>query len=279
LRSPGICCCYLALLCSLASGVVSAAEDDHPTSNVSLAMHERPDGGAEVVCKSIDCLEATVTVYVTSTNLKAARSLPWTFVVRDKPEVLTFQRVQPNEPWQLDFTFNWRPGGMTAEHDSRAVYQLPYPADQHYTVAQGNLSKGGHRRGGGDDYAIDWGMPEGSTVCSARAGKVVAVKQDSKEGGPTQNFNMDANYVIVRHADGTFGEYMHLQHHGVLVRVGEDVAVGTPLGRSGNTGYSSGPHLHFGVFVNRDGSNKTSIPLRWKTASGVVSRLIEGRQY
>ena len=55
--------------------------------------------------------------------------------------------------------------------------------------------------------------------------------------------------------------YAHLQPGGVLVRTGQRVRRGQPIGLSGNTGFSSGPHLHFVVQVNR-GMRLESIPFR-----------------
>ncbi|MGB8169537.1 MAG: M23 family metallopeptidase [Chthoniobacteraceae bacterium] len=43
------------------------------------------------------------------------------------------------------------------------------------------------------------------------------------------------------------GEYLHLQKNGVLVKVGDEVQAGDLVARSGNTGCSTGPHLHFHV--------------------------------
>jgi len=57
-----------------------------------------------------------------------------------------------------------------------------------------------------------------------------------------------ANYVLVDHCDGkTAGLYLHLAHDSVRVSVGQRVATGTVLGNADNTGWSSGPHLHFQV--------------------------------
>lgn len=61
------------------------------------------------------------------------------------------------------------------------------------------------------------------------------------------------------------GVYLHLMRHSVLVAEGQRVQVGTPLARSGNTGNSSGPHLHF-VIQRNVGLALESIPLRLRPA-------------
>jgi len=55
-------------------------------------------------------------------------------------------------------------------------------------------------------------------------------------------------YVVIRHADGTETYYAHMS--AVLVNVGDRVQEGDVIGKIGSTGFSTGPHLHFGVMVN-----------------------------
>ena len=52
------------------------------------------------------------------------------------------------------------------------------------------------------------------------------------------------------HDDGTMGVYLHLQRGSVRVQPGQRIATGSPIARSGNTGRSTGPHLHFVVQRN-----------------------------
>lgn len=118
-------------------------------------------------------------------------------------------------------------------------YVLPYPVGKTYPLHQGNCSLGGHRAG--YQYSYDFLMPIGELVTAARAGVVSEVLDGYEDGN-----NTTENWVKVRHADGTIAAYSHL--HSVLVRVGEEVRAGSPIGLSGNTGQTGGvPHLHFHV--------------------------------
>ena len=84
-------------------------------------------------------------------------------------------------------------------------------------------------------------------MLAARGGKVIAVRDGSVASGPMRRFYDKANAVEVLHADGTIATYAHLQN-GAVVEVGQHVAPGERIGLSGDTGLSTGPHLHFMVW-------------------------------
>ncbi len=95
-------------------------------------------------------------------------------------------------------------------------------------------------------YAVDIAMPEGTPIIAARGGMVVKVENEQSGRGN----NPAGNFVRVLHDDGTMGVYLHLMQGSVVVREGQCVATGERLARSGNTGNSTGPHLHFVVQRN-----------------------------
>lgn len=96
-------------------------------------------------------------------------------------------------------------------------------------------------------YSVDFKCEEGAAVAASRNGVVWAVKEDSDTGCADPACMDQANYVILDHGDGTYSEYYHLRHLGVLVEEGDPVCSGQVIGICGNTGYSTGAHLHFAL--------------------------------
>jgi len=95
-------------------------------------------------------------------------------------------------------------------------------------------------------YAMDIAMPEGTPIIAARGGVVVKVENAQSGRGN----NPAGNFVRIMHDDGTMGVYLHLMKGSVAVREGQRVETGMRIARSGNTGNSTGPHLHFVVQRN-----------------------------
>lgn len=96
-------------------------------------------------------------------------------------------------------------------------------------------------------YSVDMKCEEGDAITASRDGRVWKVREDSNSGCGDPTCMDQANYVILDHGDGTYSEYYHLRHYGVLVEEGDKVCAGEVIGICGNTGYSTGPHLHFAV--------------------------------
>ncbi len=117
---------------------------------------------------------------------------------------------------------------------------------------------------------------------AARPGVVVAANASAIGSGTTQEyFDLHrVNFVLVLHDDGTLGEYMHLSPSGVIVAPGDRVTRGQPLALSGNTGYSSTPHLHFQVKTAAD-DGIAAHPFPFEVAAGPrrVEAPVQGRTY
>ncbi len=147
------------------------------------------------------------------------------------------------------------------------VYSLPVE-EQNFELGQG-FHGGFSHADTANRYAVDLIVPEGTPVLAARAGVVMSTVSGFSEGGTDLALAGRANLVRVLHDDGSMGLYAHLQEGGVLVKPGERVSLGQQIGRTGSTGYSSGPHLHFAVQLN-GGMRLVSIPFRMVGPEGYL---------
>jgi murein DD-endopeptidase MepM/ murein hydrolase activator NlpD len=112
-------------------------------------------------------------------------------------------------------------------------------------------------------------MPVGTPVYAAREGIVYSFKEDSKKGGLLPGYKRQANYIIIKHSDGSFGCYWHLQYKGVVIKKGP-VQKGQLIGYSGNTGFVLGPHLHFTVKKILNYNKDSFVRTKFKTTKGVL---------
>ncbi|NVZ49031.1 M23 family metallopeptidase [Pseudomonas sp. B6002] len=120
-------------------------------------------------------------------------------------------------------------------------------------------------------YAMDIAMPEGTPIIAARNGMVVKTENEQVGRGN----DASGNFVRVRHDDGSEAVYLHLKQGSVSVRVGQRVSVGSPLALSGNTGNSSGPHLHF-VVQRATEAGLVSIPYEFNQPVGTLPNFAAG---
>ena len=93
--------------------------------------------------------------------------------------------------------------------------------------------------------------------------------------GTTEEYTYLANFVLIGHDDGSQPNYAHLQQNGVLVEVGDWVSLGQQIGLSGNTGFSTGPHLHFVINQQKSPTNSISIPTKFSDKDGNILSLVE----
>jgi len=156
---------------------------------------------------------------------------------------------------------------------SAMTYRYPLPwRGGPFRLSQGANGQYSHY-GPKNRYAMDIAMPEGTPIIAARGGMVVKT-----ENGQTGRGNdPSGNFVRVLHDDGTMGVYLHLKKGSVSVREGQRVVVGSALALSGNTGNSSGPHLHF-VVQRNTGLGLVSIPYQFNQPVGALPNFALGKQ-
>jgi LysM repeat protein len=135
------------------------------------------------------------------------------------------------------------PGGQEKPTPGKPVVKRPKLATKYSgpdaggyflrPVSGGKKTQGIHGRNG-----IDIGLPVGSNLYAAAAGTVILAKEGGYNGGY-------GSYIIIQHSNGTQTLYGHLSR--VSVSRGEKVTRGQTIGATGNSGRSTGPHLHFEI--------------------------------
>ncbi|MFI7387403.1 M23 family metallopeptidase [Streptomyces sp. NPDC049813] len=108
-----------------------------------------------------------------------------------------------------------------------------------YKLSAG-YAQGGGMWASGKHSGQDFAVPLGTDVMAAHGGTVVKTGGNGAGDGPAYG-----NAVVIKHGNGTYSQYAHLSR--VDVHVGQSVTTGQHIAKSGNTGNSSGPHLHFEI--------------------------------
>jgi murein DD-endopeptidase MepM/ murein hydrolase activator NlpD len=215
------------------------------------------------------------------TNLKANLTLPLYIELpgKTKKTILTLSPIVQSATTDYQSSYGWVKGSAFAVHDDSYVYRLPFAAGMTVRVSQGY--NGGLSHKGLSAYAIDFSLPIGTPIYAAREGEVVGVDVSSNLGGASPAYRPYMNYVNIRHSDGTLGNYYHLKFGGSAVKIGDTVKQGQLIAYSGNTGYTTAPHLHFSVSKVDPVSMRRpmNLPIKIQTLQGIVSNPHEGEYY
>jgi murein DD-endopeptidase MepM/ murein hydrolase activator NlpD len=179
--------------------------------------------------------------------------------------LLTTTFVFAQQPTSKQIVDLKNPRSTAAIVDTSPIYYLPFKKGTKRLVVQAAFSKLSHK----GEIALDFKVKKGTTLCAARAGVVTASYGDSKIGGSNIKYINDGNHIIIEHSDGSRALYWHLQYQGALVKVGDTIQTGQVIGKSGNTGLSAFPHLHFEINGKTLNGNYTQIPARFYTSKGI----------
>lgn len=163
-------------------------------------------------------------------------------------EVTRLKTIKPGQPYKISYSTKTFFGNcLLSRYDTAYTYNLPFATGSKFNVSQGYKGKKTHQ----NENALDFEMPESTPIYAIRSGTVFAVMEKNTKNCPQKECMKFNNYIKIYHSDGTMAEYVHLKKNGSLVQPGDTVMKGQHIGYSGNTGYSSGPHLHLTVTLCR----------------------------
>jgi len=217
-------------------------------------------------------------------NVITDPELPARFVVPRQSEMalVGIGSLDPQQGFSYQIQLASVPGPPISQRIVNSVLQPPFPAGESYPISQGFNGSSTHNTPD-SEYALDIVMPVGTTILAVQAGVVMDIEEDFNKGGTDlKKFADKANHVRILHEDGTMAVYAHLDLASVMVRAGARVKAGQRIARSGNTGFSSGPHLHFALQQNI-GMQLVSLPFRFASSDGTdfeprESQLLLGTQ-
>ncbi len=239
--------------------------------------YENIDGGAAIFVDNEGYCPYTLELTMELENMEADKPVTMFEVIPEQTRKMQIAELKIKDrmygsSFNFRSTFYW--GNAMEKPKTDFVYQLPYQKGESYYMSQGYNGDFSHQ----GKNSLDFTMPEGTKLCAARDGVVVEIKEDSDRNCANESCKDDANRIIIYHEDGTFAEYAHLQKRGSLVNPGDRIRKGQVIGRSGNTGFTSGPHLHFEVFYFEK-AERITIETKFEIAPGRIEFLEEKVKY
>jgi hypothetical protein len=195
------------------------------------------------------------------------QQLRWVVPARSERVLLDLAALGETAVPSLQYRYVYLPGDPEAEPSSDVTYRVPFSLGLQFPVTQAYPDARTHRTRD-SMYAVDLSMPVGTDIVAAKGGVVFDVASKNFKGGPDSDQYADlSNLVRILHDDGTYAVYAHLNWNTIRVRPGDRVKTGQYIADSGNSGFSSGPHLHFAVQRNM-GKRVDSLPIAFRGSDG-----------
>ena len=242
----------------------------HEAAAPRISVQLEEQAGTRRLIARNGCL-CTITVHVTieeSAVPRIARGSLYDATLAGGSEQALLELRGADGAGRLRFTWTTGLGAPDAVHRPERPYRVPFAPGASFMVSQAYPTHITHVTPD-STYAVDIALPDGTPVYAARGGTVIDVRHDAFLGATDAALVDQANMVEILHADGTIAVYAHLEWDAIRVRVGQHVAAGEYLANSGNTGFTSGPHLHFAVWRNARGTD-VSVPIQFAGPGGIA---------
>lgn len=174
-------------------------------------------------------------------NYSASCPLPYIGTVYPgRQKIMNLRRTILDIPGSFKFTNVTRVGAYPVKYDDNTLYRLPVGSGKPTKAFIFDVSKTD------DPEKIMWGFTllEKDTVYACREG-VVCMVTESKT---TNGFRSGENSITVLHPDNSFGKYEVFADSSLMIKLGDSLQTGSPIGIAGGSNYALGAHVRFSVY-------------------------------
>lgn len=247
-------------------------------TNVNI-YYEKSANGYSVYADNYEFCPTTIKIHFDVNNLRLKDGNDQYYVLtpmKTKQLITTLSIQDRKKAYNFKYTYKSNLGDHNLEkYDSDFQYNLPFSKSNSFILAQGYNGDFSHQ----NKNALDFSMPIGTKVKAVRDGIVVKVKENNSKNCGDESCKKFNNYITIYHSDGTFSEYTHIRKDGAIVKVGDKVKKGKTIAYSGNVGWSTGPHLHLVIFLQKL-ENRITLRTKFKTGTGEnLEFLLEKQEY
>ena len=235
--------------------------DDEGTLNVTYGFEDR-----SVILTASNGFYAPVELKLEIQTIRGIQyphpdePLSWVVPPRSDLQILSLPLLENGSEPFFEYRFRYLAGDPDSRHAPAGPYRVPFAIATNHTVSQAFPEVATHTTPD-SYYAVDMAMPIGTDIFAARGGVVFDVASTNFSGGlDPERDGPNANVVRILHDDGTYAIYAHLNTNSIRVKPGDVVRRGEYIADSGNTGFTSGPHLHFAI-VRNAGMRIESVPV------------------
>jgi murein DD-endopeptidase MepM/ murein hydrolase activator NlpD len=261
---------FFCILFCFISPFVSAQQD------IKIFAENKKQGYVLYANNNAFCPE-TISLDLNLTNLSFSKDQQKIFIIPAKTYKFRLGEldiIDPGGKYEYSFRYNYNFGDINLKnYDTSYIYDLPYQKGKRFLVIQGYNGNFSHQ----NENALDFKMPEGTEILAARDGIVIKVVQNNTESCPIEECKKFGNYITIYQNDGTFSDYGHIKYNGSKVMVGDNIKKGDLVGYSGNTGWSTVPHLHFACSLPGLEKRQTIIT-RFKIDNGIKSDYLKEKE-